>query len=108
MPIEAIVIAASAEVEKATRSTEKIKRRCGFVVHRGDGVTEGRRPSLVFVDVAQQVEPVGQLVIAQAPRTFFDIGFEMEDGVAKFLMARAGQVGKFMNDGAPLAQREPR
>ncbi len=108
MPIEAIVIAAAAEVEKAARSAEKIKGGCGFIMHCVEGVSEGGRPSLVFVDVAQQVEPVGQLMIAQPARTLFDIGFEMEDGVAKFLMARAGQIGKFMDDGAPFAQREPR
>ena len=48
---------------------------------------------------------MGQLVIAQTARTLLDIGFEMEDGVAVFLVPRAGQVGKSMHDAAPLAQR---
>ena len=54
--------------------------------------------------MVQQVQPVGQLVIAQTARALFDIGFEMEDGVAVFLVARAGQIGKFMHDAAPLPQ----
>ena len=106
MPIEAVVVAAAAEVEKAARSAEKFKRRRSVVMHRVEGVSEAGWPGLMFANVVQQVEPVGQLVIAQAAWTLFDIGFEMEDGVAVFLMACAGQIGKSMDDAAPLAQRD--
>ena len=51
---------------------------------------------------------MGQLVIAQTAGTLFDIGFEMEDGIAVFLMAPAGQIGKAMHDATPLAQRDCR
>ena len=106
MPIEAVVVAAAAEVEKASRGAEKFKRRRSVVVHRIERVSEAGGPGLMFANVVQQVEPVGQLMIAQTARTLFDIGFEMEDGVAVFLVARAGQIGKSVHDAAPLAQRD--
>ena len=104
MPIEAVVVAAAAQVEKAARGAQKFKRRRSVVVHRIKGVSKAGGPGLVFANMVQQVEPVGQLMIAQTARTLFDIGFEMEDGVAVFLVARAGQVGKPVNDAAPFAQ----
>ena len=106
MPIEAVVVAAAAEVEKTARSAEKFKRRRSVVVRGVERVSEAGWPGLMFANVVQQVEPVGQLMIAQAAWTLFDIGFEMEDGVAVLLMARAGQFGKSMDDAAPLAQRD--
>ncbi len=45
-------------------------------------------------------------MVAQTARTLFDIGLEMEDGVAVFLVARAGQIGKPMHDATPFAQRD--
>ena len=44
-------------------------------------------------------------MVAQTARTLFDIGLEMEDGVAVFLVTRAGQVGKPMYDATPFTQR---
>jgi hypothetical protein len=46
-------------------------------------------------------------MVAQTARTLLDVGFQVEDGVAVFLVTRARQVGKFMNDAAPLPQRDP-
>jgi len=44
-------------------------------------------------------------MVAQTPRTLFDIGLEMEDGVAVFLVARAGQISKSVYDATPFTQR---
>ena len=60
----------------------------------------------MFANMVHQVEPVGQLVIAQTAGTLFDIGFEMKDGVAVFLMTNPGEFGEPVDDAAPLAQRD--
>lgn len=45
------------------------------------------------------------MMVAQTAGTLFDIGLEMEDGVAVFLVTHAGEVGKPVCDAAPFTQR---
>ena len=51
MPIEAVVVAAAAEVEKTARGAEKIKGRRSVVVHRIKRVSEAGGPGLMFANV---------------------------------------------------------
>ena len=51
MPIEAVVVAAAAEVEKAARGAEKFKGRRSVVMHRIEGIAEAGWPGLMLANV---------------------------------------------------------
>jgi hypothetical protein len=55
MPVQAVVVAAAAEVQKAARRAEKFERRGCVVVRRVKRVAKARRPLLLFPEMVQQV-----------------------------------------------------
>ncbi len=55
-------------------------------------------PGLLRLQGEKQIEPLGKLIVAQTAGTLFDIGLEMEDGVAVFQVARAGHLGEILDD----------
>src|ERR1700744_1770668 len=54
----------------------------------------------------EQSEPDGEVIVAQATRTGFDIGLEMKDGVAELGVTGTRHFTELLCDGIPLAEHE--
>ena len=66
------------------------------------------RPGGLFFHGGDESEPVGKIVIAQAARTVFDVGLEVEDGVAEFVVAGTSEIGEPLHDRPRFARDELR
>ncbi len=106
MPVEGIVVAAVAEVEKTSRGGEKVEGRFGVAARALEDAAALARPLLGFLEVKEQGEPDGEVVVAQAAGTVLEVGLEVEDGVAELGVAGAGDLAELLRDGVPLAQHE--
>ena len=106
VPVEGVVVAIAAEVQETSGCGEKVEGGFGVVRaclrRRGDFLG----PALLPLQMTQQKEPLGELVIAKAAGAFLDVGFQMEDRVAVFGVARARHLGELLGDGAPFAEQQ--
>ena len=106
MPVEGIVVAAVAEVEKTACGGEEVEGGFGVAAGGLEDASALAGPLLGFLEVEEQGEPDGEVVVAQAAGTVFQVGFEMEDGVAEFGVAGAGDLAELLGNGVPLAENE--
>ena len=84
-----------AEVQKAARSGQKIKRRLGIAARALENATALAGPFPGFLQMEEQRKPDGQVIVAQAARTLLQVGLQMENGVAILRVPRAGQFPSF-------------
>jgi hypothetical protein len=90
LPVEGIVVAAVTEVEKTSRGGEKVEGGLGVSAGALEDGAELAGPLLGFLEVEEECEPDGEVVVAQAAGTVLEVGLEVEDGVAEFGVAGAG------------------
>ena len=106
LPVERVVVAAVAEVQKTSRGGEEVEGRFGVAAGALEDAAALARPLLGLFEVEEQGEPDGEVVVAQAAGTVLQIGLEMKDGVAVLGVAGAGDLAELLRDGVPLAQDE--
>ena len=106
LPVEGVVVAAVAEVEKTSRGGEEVEGGFGVAAGALEDAAALAGPLLGLLQVKEQGEPDGEVVVAQAAGTLLEIGFEVEDGVAVLGVAGAGDFAQLLGDGVPLAQNE--
>ena len=82
LPVEGVVVAAVAEVEKTSRCGEEIEGGFGVAARALEDAAALAGPLLRLLEVKEQREPDGEVIVAQAAGTLFQVGLEMEDGVA--------------------------
>ena len=104
LPVEDIVVAAVAEVEKTSRGGEEVEGGLGVAAGALEDAAALAGPLLGFLEMEEQGEPDGEVIVAQAAGTILEIGFEMKDGVAELGVAGAGDLAQLLGDGVPLAQ----
>src|ERR1039458_2440922 len=90
LPVEGVVVAAVAEVKEAAGGGEKIEGGFGVAASALEDAAALARPLLGGLEMEEDREPDGERVVAQAAGTVFQVGLEMEDGVAEFGGAGAG------------------
>ncbi len=107
-PGERVVVAAVAEMQEAANGHEEIERGV-------EGRAQPGREELGFVGPAgsffhggDEGEPVREIVIAQAAGAIFDVGLEVKNGVAEFVVAGAREIGEALHDRARFARDELR
>ena len=106
LPVERVVVAAVAEVEKTSRGGEKVEGRLGVAAGALEDAAALAGPLLGLLQVEEQREPDGQVIVAQPAGTILEVGFEMKDGVAELGVAGAGDLAQLLRDGVPLAQHQ--
>ena len=106
LPVERVVVAAVAEVKKTSGRGEKVEGGFGVAARALEDAAALAGPLLGLLQVEEHGEPDGEVVVAQAAGTIFQIGLEMEDGVAVLGVAGAGDLAQLLRDGVPLAQDE--
>ena len=106
LPVERVVVAAVAEVEETSGGGEEVEGRLGVAAGALEDAAALAGPFLGLFQVEEQGEPDGEVVIAQAAGTVFQVGLEMEDGVAELGVAGAGDLAQLLGDGVPLAEDE--
>src|SRR5580658_2971517 len=90
LPVERVVVAAVAEVEKTAGGGEEVEGSLGVSAGALKDAAALAGPLLGFFQVKEQGKPDGQMVVAQASGTLFQIGLEMKDSVAVLGVAGAG------------------
>ena len=106
LPVEGVVVAAVAEVEKTSGGGEEVEGGFGVAAGALEDAAALARPLLGLLQVEEEGEPDGEVVVAQAAGTILQVGFEMKDGVAEFGVAGAGDLAELLRDGVPLAEDE--
>ncbi len=106
LPVERIVIAPVAEVQETSRCGEEIKGGLGISARALEDSSTLAGPFFGFFQMKEQGEPDGEVVVAQAAGTVFEIRLEMEDGVAILGVARSCNLAQLLSDRVPLAQNE--
>jgi hypothetical protein len=106
LPVERIVVAAVAEVEKTSGGGEEVEGGLGVAAGALEDAAALAGPLLGLLEVEEQGEPDGEVVVAQAAGTILEVGFEMKDGVAELGVAGAGNLAQLLGDGVPLAQHQ--
>ncbi len=106
MPVERIVVAAVAEVEKTARGGQKVEGRLGVAAGALEDAAAVAGPLFGLLQVEEQGEPDGEAVVAQAAGTVLEVGLQVEDGVAELGVAGAGDLAELLGDGIPLAQHQ--
>jgi len=74
LPIEGIVVAAVAEVEKTSGCGEKVEGRLGVAACAVEDAATVARPLLGLLEVEEQGEPDGEVVVAQAAGAVLEVG----------------------------------
>src|SRR6266849_2676507 len=99
---EDIVVAAVMKMKKTARGREKIE---GGVARRA----EFRRRELFerIRGAAEAQQPASGIEITETAGRFFEVGFEMKNGVAVLGMAPDGQMGKRLNEHMAGAAQRP-
>ena len=95
-----------AEVEETSGGGEEVEGGFGVAARALEDAAALARPLFCLLQVKEQGEPDGEMVVAQAAGTVFQVGFEMKDGVAEFGVAGAGDFAELLRDGVPLAEDE--
>ena len=106
LPVERVVVAAVAEVEETSGGGEEVEGGFGIAAGALEDAAALAGPLLGVLEMKEDGEPDGERVVAQAAGTIFQVGLEMEDGVAVFGVAGAGDFAELLRDGVPLAEDE--
>src|SRR5579863_8954314 len=108
LPVERVVVAPMAEMKETSCGGKEIK--CSLCVSAGalEDSAALAGPLLGLFEMKKESKPDGKVVIAQAARTFLQIWFEMEDGVAVLGVAGACNFAQLLRNGVPLAQNQAR
>ena len=106
LPVKDIVVAAMAEVEKTSDGGKEIEGGFGVAAGALKDAAALAGPLFGLLEMEKDGEPDGERVVAQTAGAVLDIGLEMEDGVAEFGVAGAGELGEPLGDGGPLAEDE--
>ena len=104
LPVEGVVVAAVAEVEKTSGGGEEVEGGLGIAARALKDTPAVAGPLLGFLEVEEHGEPDGEVVVAQATGAVLEVGLEVEDGVAEFGVADAGHLAELLGDGVPLAE----
>ena len=104
LPVERIVVAAVAEVEETAGGGKEVEGGFGVSASALEDAAALARPLLGLLEMEEQGEPDGEVVVAEAAGTLLEVGLEMEDGVAVFGVAGASDLSQLLGDGVPLAQ----
>ena len=108
LPVERVVVATMTEVEKTAGGGEEVEGGLGIATCALEYTSGLAGPLLGLLEVKEHGEPDGEVVVAQAAGTVLEVGLEVEDGVAEFGVAGAGDFAELLGDGVPLAQEEVR
>ena len=106
LPVERVVVAAVAEVKETSRGGEEVEGGFGVAAGALKDAAALAGPFLGFLEMEEQGEPDGEVVVAQAAGTVFQVGFEVKDGVAELGVTGAGDFAELLGDGVPLAEHE--
>jgi len=106
LPVEGVVVAAVAEVKETSGGGEEVEGRLGVSAGGLEDAAALAGPLFCVLEVEEEGEPDGEVVVAEASGTLFQVGFEMKDGVAVFGVAGAGDFAEFLGDSVPLAEGE--
>src|SRR2546427_8902796 len=68
-------------MQEAARCTEKLKRAPAFLAQRRGPQTFRGHPAAISIELRNQSEPSGQMVIPQAAGGFLEVGLEMKNGL---------------------------
>ena len=91
LPVERVVVAAVAEVEKTSGGGEEVEGGFGIAAGALEDAAALARPLLGFLEMEEQREPDREMVVAQAAGTVLEVGLEMKDGVASTLSGGRGR-----------------
>ena len=91
LPVEGIVVAAVAEVEETSGGGEEVEGGLGVAAGALEDASALAGPLLGFLEVEEEGEPDGEVVVAQAAGTVFQVGLEVKDGVADIWHGGRGQ-----------------
>ena len=108
LPVEDIVVAAVAEVKKTSRGGEEVEGRLGVAAGALEDAAALAGPLPGLLEVEQNGEPDGKVVVAQAAGTILEVGLQMKNRVAELGVAGAGNFAQFLGDRRPLAQNQAR
>ena len=106
LPVEGIVVAAVAEVEKTSGSGQEVKGGLGVAARALEDATALPRPLLGLFQMEQHGKPDREVVVAQPAGAVLQVRFQMEDGVAELGVAGAGNLAQLLGNGGPLAQHQ--
>ena len=106
LPVERIVVAAVAEVKKTSGGGEEVESGFGVATGALEDAAALAGPLLGLLQVEEQGEPDGEVVVAQAAGTVLEVRLQMKDGVAELGVAGAGNLAQLLRDGVPLAEHE--
>ncbi len=95
-----------AEVEETSGGGEEVECGLGIAASTLEDAAALAGPLLGLLEVEQESEPDGEVVIAQSAGTLLEVGFEMKDGVAVLVVTGAGDLAELLGDGVPFAQDE--
>src|SRR3989449_4070989 len=73
-------------MQEAARCTEKLKRAPAFLAQRRGPQTFRGHPAAISIELRNQSEPSGQMVIPQAAGGFLEVGLEMKNGLPVLVM----------------------
>ena len=104
LPVEGIVVAAVTEVKETAGGGQEVKGGLGVSARALEDASAVAGPLFGLFEVKEQCEPDGQAEVAQSAWTILEIRLQMEDGVAEFGVARAGDLAELLRNGIPLAQ----
>ncbi len=106
LPVERVVVAAVAEVQETSGGGEEVEGGFGVAARALEDATALAGPLFGLLQMKEEGEPDGEVVVAQAAGTVFQVGLEMKDGVAELGVAGAGNFAELLRDGVPLAEDE--
>ena len=106
LPVERIVVAAVAEVKETSCGGQEIEGCLGVAAGALEDAAALAGPLLGFLEVEQECEPDGQVVVAQAAGTLLQVGLEVENGVPELAWRERAISPELLGDGVPLAQHQ--
>ncbi len=97
-----------AEVEETSSGGKEVEGGLGVAAGALEDSAALAGPFLSLLEMKKKGEPDGEVVVAQAAGTLFEIGLQVKDGVAVFGVAGAGDFAELLGYGVPLAEDEAR
>ena len=98
LPVERVVVAPVAEMQKTSRRRQKIERRFRIAARALEDSAALPRPLLGFLQMKQNREPHREMIVAQSAGAIFQVRFQMKDGVAVLRVPRAGNLAQLLRD----------
>ena len=108
LPGERVVVTPIAEVQKATHRHLEIERRVERPPRRNRQQRFAVRPHLQLFHRGNQRQPVGDVVVAQTAGPILHVRFQVKDGIAKFMMTRARDLGQVLDQALAVASDQAR